>query len=215
MRGERIKYILENTTGERDIAKFLADYPSIMRWAVCKTGGHMTYVLKEFPFGSQYKADFLVPMSYSGMWEVNLIELEPHDDMVITKEGIPSNRLNKALSQIHEWRDYIEKYPLAFRNDLANWCKKKDLLGIEENNIEPSNFTGDLLRSPETYIKYNYFIFIGNRDNIDSEKRKRMNRIYSDGIKVHSYGRIVDISRNLDRSEQNPNESIYLLDRTD
>jgi hypothetical protein len=215
MRGERIDNILGNTTGERDVAKFLADNPVVMRWAVCKTGGHMTYVLKEFPFGSQYKADFVVPMSYSGMWEVNLIELEPHDDMVITKEGIPSNRLNKAISQIHEWREYVEMNPLQFRNDLANWCKKKDLLGIEDKNTEPSNFTGNLLRSPETYIKYNYFIFIGKRGKINAEQRKRINQYYSDGIKIHSYGRVVDISKNLDRSEQNPNESIYLLDRTD
>lgn len=214
MRGERFEYILEHTTGERDIAKFLTEYPVIVRWSVCKTGGHMTYVLKEFPLGSQYKADFVVPMSYSGMWEVNMIELEPHDDIVITKEGIPSNRLNKAISQIHEWRDFIEKNPLNFRNDLANWCQKNDLLGIHDKKIDPTNGTGDLLRSPETFIRFNYYIFIGIRKIIDSEKRKRLNQYYSDGVKIHTYGRILDISRNLDKSDQNPNDSIYLLDKT-
>ena len=68
-----LQKIIDETTGERKVSSFLARNPNIIRWAVCRTGGHSTYVLREFPFGSRYKADFIVANSYSGVWEVNLI----------------------------------------------------------------------------------------------------------------------------------------------
>lgn len=206
---QEFEKILDETRGEGQISSFLARNPNIIRWAVCKTGGHSTYVLKEFPFGSKYKADFVVPMSYSGMWEVNLIELEPHDDKVITREGLPSKRLNKAISQIKDWKDYIAKNPLEFRSDLSNWCIKKDLLGLFNNKKTPTNYTGDLLNSPDTTIFYNYHIFIGNRENIDSEKRRRMNQL-RDNIDIFTYGRILDMAKNLDKMKMNPNETVFL-----
>ncbi|GAT62215.1 Shedu anti-phage system protein SduA domain-containing protein [Paludibacter jiangxiensis] len=208
MLSKELQSILAETKGEGEISSFLAHNPNLIRWAVCRTGGHSTYVLKEFPFGSKYKADFVVPMSYSGAWEVNIIELEPPDDIVITKEGLPSNRLNKAISQINDWKEYIARNPLEFRMDLSNWCIKKDLLGFFNDKKTPTNNTGDLLNSPETAIFYNYYIFIGNRENVDNEKRRRVNQLRNE-IEIFTYGRFLDIAKNFDKAEMNPNETIF------
>ena len=174
----------------------------------------MVYVLKEFPLGSRFKTDFVALTSYSGMWEVHFIELEPHDDIVITKEGIPSNRLNKAISQTKDWKQYIEKNPTSIRGDLADWCMKKDLLGYYSKTTEPSNNTGDRLRSIETYVRFHYHIIIGSRKNVDSKKRNKINQLVDHRTSIFTYGRIIDLSRNLDRSEDNPGENIYLLQPT-
>lgn len=206
-----ITQIINNSTGEREISTFLARNPNIMRWAVCRTGGHTNYVIKEFPFGSRYKADFVVPMSYSGVWEVNLIELEPHDDKVITQNGLPSSRLNKAISQINDWKEFIERNPLQFRNDLAHWCIKKDLLGFSNDGEIPSNFSGDLLNSPETFIRYNYFIVIGNRGSITTEKRRKMNQLSRD-IEIFTYGRFIDLARKFDKIKLDSRASVDLRD---
>jgi hypothetical protein len=204
-----IQKIIDEKRGEREIASFLSKNPNIIRWAVCKTGGHSTYVIKEFPLGSNYKVDFIVPMSYSGVWEINLIELEPHDDMVITKDGLPSNRLNKAISQIHDWKEYIEKNPLQFRNDLSKWCMKKDLLGYFNDKEAPCNNTGHFLNSPDTFIRYRYYIIIGNRGIINNEKRRKVNQISTD-IEIFTYGRLVDIAANCDKSSENPLQSVNI-----
>ncbi len=206
--------IIKNTTGERSLSDFLSRNPNIIRWAVCRTGGHKNYVIKEFPFGSKYKADYVVPTSYSGVWEVNLIELEPHDDQVITKNGVPSNRLNKAISQINDWKEYIEHNPLQFRNDLAQWCIKKDILGFSNDGKIPTNFTGDLLNSPDTFIRYNYFIAIGNRENISIEKRRKMNQL-SKEIEIFTYGRFVDLARKFDNIQRDPTATENLRDFDD
>jgi hypothetical protein len=210
-----LKDILSKTEGEREISSFLSKHPELIRWAVCRTGGHTTYVIKEFPFGSHYKADFIVPFSYSGAWEVHLIELEPPDDMVITRDGLPSNRLNKAVKQINDWQDYIEKNRYPFRSDLSEWCIKKDLLGLHNDLKEPSNYTGDKLKDQDTYIGFNYYIIIGRRENIDQEKRKRMNHFRNQGIRVLTYDALIDIATNIEFSNANPNKSVWLRDSED
>ncbi|RYD56704.1 MAG: DUF4263 domain-containing protein [Sphingobacteriales bacterium] len=196
---DELERILSESKGERAASAFLSQHPNIVRWAVCWTGGHNAFVLKEFPFGSQFKADFVVATSYSGVWEVHLIELEPHDDKVITKDGLPSNRLNKAITQIKDWQEYIKQNPVSFRQDLANWCTKRDLLGFQELGSVPINNTGDYLSAPDTHIRLKYYIFIGSRANIDKEQRKRMNQFSDHPLTIFTYGRIFDIARNMDR----------------
>jgi len=122
---------------------------------------------------------------------------------------LPSKRLNKAISQIHDWKDYIAKNPLQFRDDLSKWCIKKDLLGFSNNKNTPINDTGDLLNSPDTFIKYNYVIVIGNRGIIDEEKRRRLNQSQSE-IEIFTYGRLVDIAGNFDKASKNQEQTIFL-----
>jgi len=200
--------------GERGVSRFLAEHPAIVRWAFCSTGGHSTYVVKQFPFGSHYRADFVVPMSYSGVWNLHMIELEPPGDRVINKDGTPSHRLNKAISQIHDWASYIEQNPNSFRKDLSDWCVNHDLLGFHSDQRPPCNFTGDYLRDPDTYICFYYHIVIGRRDRITREQRGKMNQ-FSRGIhhlRVCTYGRFLDIAKNFDKHEANPNEPVCLTD---
>jgi hypothetical protein len=206
---KELSRILNNTTGERGVSRFLAKHPSIVRWAFCLTGGHRTYVVKEFPFGSHYLADFVVPLSYSGMWEVHMIELEPPNDKVINKDGTPSRRFNKAISQIHDWASYIEQNPYSFRQDLSDWCMKRDLLDSHNSAQQPCNFTGDYLHDMNTHIWFYYHVVIGRRDHITKEQRKKMNQ-FSRGFRVCTYGRFLDIARNFDKYKANPNEGVCM-----
>ena len=199
----KLAEIIGDKKGERDVTQFLAENPQILRWAVCRTGGHCTCVVKEFPFGSSFRADFVVVTSYSNNWEVHLIELEPINDRAITKAGVPSQRLNKAISQIHDWRHHILHYPVEFRRDLSTWCVKRDLLGMYENYGRPCNDTGDYLDHPATHIKLFFHIFISHRGLIDGERRKKMNQYSSSMIElsIHTYSRLLDIASNHDKSK--------------
>lgn len=210
MRKEDFEKILNESEGERAAAEFLAKNAEILRWSVCRTGGHSNYVLKEFPFGSRYKADFVVLTAYSGVWDIHFIELEPPKDRVITKAGLPSQRLNKAISQINDWREYIDNNKLALQKDLTKWCMTKDLLGIENPKNIPNNFSNNRLNSIDTVIRCYYYIFIGNRENMNEETRRRMNQVSNFHIDVKTYGRFLDIAENLDTYEKEPLKSIRI-----
>jgi hypothetical protein len=142
--------------GEREATKFLKANPQIVLWSFCWTGGHSKYVLNEFPLGSKYRADFVVLLSYSFGWEITFIELENTDDIVVTKAGRPSKRLNSAISQIHDWNDYIKNNRASVQKDLSDWCMKKDLLGWHTKDGLPSNYTADYLHDPNIHIKLRY-----------------------------------------------------------
>lgn len=202
--------------GERSAANFLKKHPELVVWGFCRTGGHAKYVLSEFPFGSQYKADFVIPFAYSGAWDVHLVELEPTDDMVITKKGLPSKRLNGALAQLADWMDFIERDPAVVRGDLSRWCIERDLLDWHRTKKPPFNGTGDRLRDPHTYISWQYHIIIGRRNEISSEKRRRMNQLRTRGrVQIGTYDRFVDIAANYDCKETGPDKSVSLAEHRD
>ena len=202
-----------STSGERAAAKFLKDNAKIVLYTISWTSGHSKYVLSEFMLGSRYKADLVVLVSYSGAWDVHFIELENTDDKIITKEGKPSARLNSALSQVHDWEEYIELNQSSVKRDLAEACKKRDLLGWSCKDSEPSNFSGNLLRDPQTAVRFQYHIIIGRRDKIDETTRRKMNQ-YSKGIaKIGSFDRFLDVAENFDIHEKDKSKSILLTEK--
>lgn len=213
MLAHELSTLLENTSGERDSLRFLAEHPEIVRWAFCKTGGHSTYIVKEFPLGSQYKTDFVIAMSYSGMWAVHLIELEPPDDRVINKDGTPSKRFSKAITQLRDWETFIGDNPVLFRRDLADWCVRRDLLGEHNCCDPPCNYTGDYLSHPATFIQLYNHIVIGRRAAVSHEQRRRMNQLFCRGLdSVSTFDRFVDVASNIDRARATPDESVLLTE---
>jgi hypothetical protein len=148
----QLSKILNSKNGERPVHGFLGKNPKLVWLAICKVGGHSTYVVKEFPFGSRHKADFVVAQSASGHWEIHLIELEPPNDRVINKDGTPSHRFKKAISQVYDWATYIEQNGAAFRKDLSDWCMEHDLLKLSSRDRPPRNWTNNLLQDQNTVI---------------------------------------------------------------
>jgi hypothetical protein len=198
-------------SGERGAMRFLARHPEVLVWGFCRTGGHSIYVLKEFPLGSRYRADFVVAFSYSGTWELHFVELEPVGDRIMTRKGTPSARLNSAIAQLNEWRDHIDRNRFSVQEDASRWCMKRDLLNWHAHDHAPCNYTGDYLRDPETHIWFNYHIIIGRRAVATREVRRRMNQYCGSGdISIGTYDRFVDIASNHDRYNADPNRSIYL-----
>lgn len=197
--------------GERNATAFLKAHPEIVAWRFCWTGGHSQFVFNEFPFGSRYRSDFVVLLSYSGLWEVNLIELKNTDDSIITKDGRPTKKLNSAISQIGDWKEYIERNGAQVQSDLSHWCIEKDLLGNYPCDKPPSNQSGNRLNDPDTYIKWQYHIIIGRRKTVTDKVRRKMNQyMRNSGIEIGTYDKFVDIAANYDRLSLNPNSSVNL-----
>ena len=199
------------SAGERTATAFLKAHPEIVAWRFCWTGGHSQFVLNEFPLGSRFRADFVVLLSYSGLWEVNFIELENTDDIIMTRAGKPSQRLNSAISQLGDWKDYVERNRVQVQSDLSSWCMEKDLLGKYSCETPPSNQSGNLLKDPDTHIKWNYHIVIGRRSTAGGEVRRKMNQFsHHSGIEIGTFDRFVDIAANYDRLGRDPDSSVNL-----
>ncbi|MFV2015894.1 MAG: Shedu anti-phage system protein SduA domain-containing protein [Candidatus Heimdallarchaeota archaeon] len=179
LKEEILKVLAENS--EREITKFLKTHPEIVVWGFCRTGGNSKYVLNEFPLGSKYRADFVIPFGYSGAWEVHFIELKSPSDSIFTKNGRPSKSFNSAISRINDWRDFIERNRSIVQQDLSDWCIKSDLLNWHMREFPLSNGTSDYLHDINTFILFRYHIIIGRRKNITKDDRRRMNQYLNHG----------------------------------
>jgi hypothetical protein len=202
---------LNASNGERKAAAFLKKHPEIVLWPFYH-GSHCQYVLHEFKLGINHKPDFVVLTAYSGMWHIVFVELEPVSDPLVTKSGRPTKVLNGAISQLGDWRDYIERNRPALHRDLAAWCKKKDLLKWN-TRTEPSNMTGDLLKDSEISVRFEFAIVIGRRAAMTPERWRKVNQYRRDlDSEIRTYDAFLDIAHKLDGYAADPNKSVNFLE---
>jgi len=208
---QKLLRILGSSTGERRVHQFLKQNADIVFGAFSRMGGHQQYVIAQFPFGSNYVADFVVVFSYSGAWEVHFIELEPPADDVITKSGRPTKRLNSAISQIGDWKDFVEQNRALVQKDLSDWCRKRALCGSHKSGSSPHGLIAGSTEY-EMSVDFEYHIVIGRRKGVTNEKRRKMHQLQHDG-RICTYDGFVDIAHNLDRVALNTGESVYVAER--
>lgn len=184
---------LDDQRGERGISEFIKENPEALYWTFCRVSGHCRFLFREFPLGSQYIADYVILNSYSGVWEVMFIELEPVDDPVFNKSGTPSKRLAGAIKQVDDWTEYFDMHKDQVRADLVKWAKTKDLLKYSDTD-HISNQSGDYLADPSSYLKDSYHIIMGRRNKLSREQHKRKASYHARRkIEIMSYDRIKDL----------------------
>jgi hypothetical protein len=203
----RLRRILEESSGERAIVDFLKAAPWIPYWTLCPTSGHSRFAIFDFPLGSKYKCDLLVINSYSGLWVGYFIEFEPVDDPVFTKKGTPSERLALAQRQVDDWRHFASENAPQIRADMVRLIKTKDRLGYSSRRERPSNFSGDLLADPKSYLRLHFRIVIGRSSRMEAATRSLMGR-YASGHEVEllTYDRLLQLAeQRYGEKERDPN----------
>jgi len=196
----QLQTALESDHRERVAASFLSKHPEIVWSRFHNISGHAHFVLAEFPFGSQFRCDLITLVGYSGAWEGHFIELEPVGDQLVLKNGTFSERIRIAIRQISDWRNYIRLNLDSFHRDLSAWAKDRDLLqryGPCEH--DPCTMAGDYLKDPETFLRQQFWIVAGRRDNISLDSRKRLNRLAHDNdIHFTTYDSFLDVAKEID-----------------
>lgn len=196
---EEILKALDDSEGERLIAKFLKSHPDLVFWAFINLGGHTHYVVPEFGIGKALFCDFLLLQSFSRGWNVHFVELEPVKDPLYNKDRTPSRRLRIAQKQIADWRRYVDTDQASLRNQLADAAKPKHCLQSKEIREEPTSFSGHSLRDIYTYVDYHYHIIISRRSNLcDNKNLYRSSSYKHDFIDIVSYDRLVEVAKKLD-----------------
>lgn len=181
---------LSSNSDERSALKFFANYPWPIFWTLCTTGGHFNYMFKEFPLGSRYRCDFAIVNCYSGLWEIKFIELEPVGSELFTKQGVFAKRLNGAIAQIRDWKEYYEINKSSVIDDLCSWMMNNDILLYHEGYENPSNYSGNYFRDPQTYVRVDYHIFIGRSEMMSKTDNTRKARVSGDlSIEIATYDR--------------------------
>lgn len=126
--------------------------------------GNPSRVLAEFPLGNDHRADFVVLATYSGAFEIRLIEIKPPESKIFNKNGSLTPPANKALEQVNSWRTFIEKNRQEFLRDIEKYGQKRDLI---RPHSEPMTCTAGL-RIHDASIYLEFDIIIGRRKRLDA-----------------------------------------------
>jgi len=198
MIADMLEALLAKTEGEREITAFLKKHPAILLDALVRFGDG-SCVVADFPFGTEFKADFAVLAPFSGGWEVHFVELEPPDAHLFNADGTAAKRLNQAIAQVSEWRTFIEKNRSTVLRDLTRFAKDRDLVrGPREQ--EPTCHVGWPIDHPRAAHIRHYDIVIGRRNTLSDQEVERKSAFKENHqIDVMTFDRLLEAARNRDR----------------
>lgn len=187
--------LLDGAKTERPIVEFLKKAPWVVYWTFCRAGGHDRYAIFEFPLSNELQCDLLLLNSYSGAWEALFVELEPADDPVFTKNGVPGSRLAIAQRQIDDWQTFIEQHRDLVRADMVRYAKARDRLKYSRRKGEPCNVRGDRLSDPKTHIWFKFKIVIGRSSRMNEAARRLLGRYaHQRNTEVVTYDRLLRLA---------------------
>jgi hypothetical protein len=178
----------------------LKEHPLVLSETIPQ--GH--FVAAEFPFGTDFRADFVVLGPFSGGWSVHFIELEPPNVPLFTRAGKPAKHLVSAVAQIDSWRTFIEKNRACVLRELSKYVQKHELI-YENRSIEPLDHAGWPLHHPESALGWEFKIVIGRLKNLaEWEIGKKGNYEKHHGIEVITYDRLIQTAEKYDSGVMPP-----------
>lgn len=191
--------LLNTTTGERAVHRYLKNHPKLVWATFMRCGGHSDYVIPEFALGGKFRTDFLIMQSFSGGWNIALVELEPVDKKLFNQDGTPTKRLKGAIQQIDDWRRYVDSDKAAFCSALADAAMTDDLFQPEFNDGREPRCVKWPLRDPRTYLTIDYHIVMSRRDDLNeiSQQLRAGYKPYH-SIEIATYDRFVQVADNIE-----------------
>ena len=190
--------VLAKATTERAVCSWLKRNPLVISHGL---GGFPGKVVAEFPFGSDFRADFVRLTGFSGGFDIDFVELEPPNAALFTKSGAAAKRLNGALAQINSWRSYIETGRQSVLRELSKFTQNRELIWKRQDH-EPIDNVGWHLYNPKASLNWQYHIIIGRRKRLSEEelfKKATFLRDYT--INVMTYDRLLETAKMLDDYE--------------
>lgn len=188
--------LLDSARTERSIMAWLKKNPLVLS----KTLPFVRYVAAEFPFGSDFRADFVALGPFSGGCDVHFVELEPPSECLFTKAGIPARRLAGAVAQVDAWRSFVEQNRYCVIRDLSKFVRYRELI-FNDSEFEPMDHTGAPIYSPAVWLRWAFVIIIGRRDGHTAEQlaKKAAFRTHH-AIEVMTYDRLLTAAQVLDEA---------------
>lgn len=189
--GAQLAKLLESTTGERKIVRWLTEHPHVLTQCAGRPFGSY-YLISEFKFGSDFRADFVALNPFSGGWDIHYFELEPASAKLFTKKGHFAKRLNEAVTQIDLWRRFLENNRDTVLKELSKAVMKKELLSGALGH-EPADNCGWPLYHPRSLLNHEFKIVIGRRASLsDVQIEQKASFLKNHNIEVMTYDRLIE-----------------------
>lgn len=196
--------ILDESSTERPLLAWLKRNPLVLSHTLRFT----RYVAAEFPFGTDFRADFVALGPYSSGCDIHFIELEPPNAPLFTKSGVPAKRLAAAIGQVDSWRLFIEHNRACVVRELSKFVQRRELI-FNDSEFEPMDNGGWPLYHPEIFLSWSFDIIIGrrSRQTVKQLEKKASFRKHHE-IEIMTYDRMLEASKVLDDARRQRTQSM-------
>lgn len=173
-----LRSALNEAHDERPIQTFLAAHPHLMA-CLLPPGRGMSWFDRP-RFGSEFIPDFLLSTENSTGAQWRMVELESPTSSPLTRAGMPSQKLNQAITQIRDWRAWL-------RQNIAYAQNQLEFHGLD--------------------AECGAFVVIGRRHGIETRHAARYRALSDDRTTVMTYDRLLDaMARGRRLMEENDGE---------
>ena len=134
--GEALERVINSEGSERTVLAWLKKEESawILPQALA-VSQVAAYAVPEFSFGTDYRADFVIMVPFSGGFDVHFVEMEPPNRLLFTQKGNPASRFAGALNQVRAWKPYVENNRGMVLRELSKFAEKAELLWGRKSEI--------------------------------------------------------------------------------
>jgi hypothetical protein len=156
--------IVEAAVDERPLQAYFAEVPSFLRQLIPSCIDFWCF--DRLSFGGELVPDFLLCYRNSRGLNWAYVELESPAVPPLTKAGRPSAKLNEAVAQISDWRNWLRD----------NISYAREHLGLKQIDAEAHGI-----------------VLIGRRQHINPKHALKYRALSSDKTSVMTYDRLVEI----------------------
>jgi len=170
-----LKLLIENRDStERAILNFICSNKLFIAASILKNftifGHHDRYIFKEFALPPHYNCDYLIVGKNSDGYHFLLIEFENIYNNITTKDGDFGTTIRKGLSQIDDWKIWIDKNFHTFSSNLKRHKNKHKTLPDEFNDYDSSRFI--------------YCVVAGRRDDFKEKTYRKVRELSKNNVIV-------------------------------
>jgi hypothetical protein len=184
---------LRVSTNERDIMRFIKQHPHIVGFSEFHWGSNDLHVFFEFALGSERAVDILVLGCHSGGWCPTLIEVQDPNAPLFNRNGDPSAAVREGVRQVTQWKDFIRRNEIVFRQDLARRLPSTATAHSKRHKLASTE-----LVDPEEYLEFHWWVLTGRSSSMsdDETKHRRLYQTALDGIEIATFDRLLNHWKN-------------------
>lgn len=167
---QELEHLLKKSdVTERQVHSFLKSKLDLVV-GVFATSWNYAEAFSEVPFGSDYRADFVVLCANSGYWTAHVIELKSPSVKLYDAKFEKSADLRLAERQIAQRLDWKRQNELRFRETLAGLVGDEDPAYCSSASVHVS--ARSELMDQRTVVHMKTHIVIGRSSSLTSEQRE-------------------------------------------
>lgn len=185
----RLEAALHDARNEQEIMRFLKENPYLLAFSELRWGSNDLHLFFEFRLSTERSIDVLILGQHSGAWCPTFVEVQDPNASLFDRKGDPSPATREGVRQIGQWREFLKRNDMAFRQELARRLPAKSIARSPRHK-----FANAEVLDPTEHFDFNWWVLVGRSKGMSDKdaQNRRVLETTLNGIKVATFDRLLN-----------------------